>query len=151
LRGELEEVGDAKFLPRFLLPLGEFAAGLGKFGDVAQGLAIVEETLTRCEVRHEGWYLPELLRIKGELLLKEAGDRSTLPAERCFGASLELARQQTTLFWELRSALSLARLRINQDRQSQAQYVLAPVLDKFTEGFAIADMRAGRALLETLA
>jgi predicted ATPase/DNA-binding winged helix-turn-helix (wHTH) protein len=151
LRGELDQAGDAKFLPRFLLPLGELAACLGEAGEVSQGLATVDETLARCKARDEGWYVAELHRIKGELLLKQAGSASISAAETCFGEALEAAQQQGAVFWELRSALSLARLRLRQDRQDAALSALAPVYDKFTEGFETADLRAARALLEALA
>ena len=66
LRGGLEQAGDARFLPRFLLLLGELAVCLGKAGEVVRGLATVEETLARCEARDERWYAAELLRIKGD-------------------------------------------------------------------------------------
>ena len=55
LRDGLEQAGDARFLPRFLLLLGEIAACLGQAGEVAPGLAIVEEMLARCEACDEGW------------------------------------------------------------------------------------------------
>jgi predicted ATPase/DNA-binding winged helix-turn-helix (wHTH) protein len=147
LRSGLEQAGEAKFLPRFLLLLGELAACLGAAGEVASGLAAVDETLARCEARSERWYLPELLRIKGELLLLETGGRSLLAAEQCFDAGLALARRQGAMFWELRNAMSLARLRMRQDRAADGVEVLAPVYDKFTEGFETADLRAARALL----
>ena len=69
LRGGLEQAGDARFLPRFLLLLGELAACLGKAREVGLGLETVDETLARCEARDELWYIAELLRIKGELTL----------------------------------------------------------------------------------
>ena len=94
-----------------------------------------------------GWYSPELLRIKGELLLQQAADQSTL-AEECFNQAAQLAREQGALFWELRIALSVARLRVSQDRRHAARAPLASVYDRFTEGFATADLRAARALLE---
>src|SRR5215475_5500074 len=71
LRSGLEQAGDARFLPRFLLLVGELAACLGRAGEAASGLAIAEDTLARCEARDELWYVAELLRIKGELLLLE--------------------------------------------------------------------------------
>src|SRR5262249_6129196 len=71
LRGELQGGGEAKFLPRFLLPLGELAATLGAAGEIALGLSTVEEALAHCRAREEGWYVAELLRIKGELVLQE--------------------------------------------------------------------------------
>ncbi len=96
-----------------------------------------------------GWYSPELLRIKGELLLQQAADQSTL-AEECFNQAAQLAREQGALFWELRIALSVARLRVSQDRRHEARAPLASVYDRFTEGFTSADMQAARALLEGL-
>jgi predicted ATPase/DNA-binding winged helix-turn-helix (wHTH) protein len=150
LRSELGRAGEARFLPRFLLPHGELATCLGEAGEVAQGLATVDEALVRCEARDERWYVAELLRIKGELLLQEPEHRSVSAAEQCFGEALELARRQGALFWELRSALSLARLRIRQDRRGDARGVLAPVYEKFAEGFEIADLRNAGAMLESL-
>jgi predicted ATPase len=97
-----------------------------------------------------GWYSPELLRIKGELLLQQAADQSALTAEKCFDEAAQIAREQDALFWELRVALSVARLRVRQGRRREAKATLAPVYDRFTEGFATADMQAARALLEEL-
>jgi predicted ATPase/DNA-binding winged helix-turn-helix (wHTH) protein len=150
LRSELGQAGEARFLPRFLLPHGELAACLGEAGEVAQGLATVDETLVRCEARDERWYVAELLRIKGELLLRETEHRSVSAAEQCLGEALELARRQGALFWELRAALSLARLMIRQDRPGDARSVLVPVYEKFAEGFEIADLRHAGAMLEQL-
>jgi predicted ATPase/DNA-binding winged helix-turn-helix (wHTH) protein len=150
LRSELGRAGEARFLPRFLLPHGELAACLGEAGEVAQGLATVDEALARCEARDERWYVAELLRIRGELLLHETEHRSISAAEQCFSEALELARRQGALFWELRSALSLARLRIGQDRPGDARAVLAPAYEKFAEGFKIADLRHAGAMLEQL-
>jgi predicted ATPase len=148
LRGELEQAGDAKFLPRFLLPLGEFAACLGEAGELTQGLAIVDDAVARCKTRDEGWYLAELLRIKGELLLK--GSHIAAAAEEEFLAAIDLARRQGALFWELRAAASLARLLNNQGRSTDAMALLQPVYDRFTEGFATADLKAAKALLDDL-
>jgi predicted ATPase len=150
LRGELEQVGDAKFLPRFLLPLGELAACLGEAGEVTQGLAIVEDALTRCRTRDEGWYLPELLRIKGELMLKGDGSEAAARAGEAFLSALDLARRQGALSWELRAATSLARLLRDQGRSAEAAALLQPVYDRFTEGFATADPKAAKALLDEL-
>jgi predicted ATPase/DNA-binding winged helix-turn-helix (wHTH) protein len=147
----LDRAGDAQFLPRFLLPLGEYASCLGSAGEVAQGLALANKALARCEGRDELWYSPELQRIRGELLLLDAGGRPTAEVEQCFHDAIELARQQGALFWELRGAISLARLRVTQERPVEARDVLAPIYGKFTEGFDItADLRAARSLLAAL-
>jgi hypothetical protein len=115
-----------------------------------RALATVDEALVRCEARDERWYVAELLRIRGKLLLHETEHRSISAAEQCFGEALELARRQGALFWELRCALSLARLRIGQDRPGDARAVLAPAYEKFAEGFKIADLRHAGAMLEQL-
>jgi predicted ATPase/DNA-binding winged helix-turn-helix (wHTH) protein len=150
LRDGLELAGAAKFLPRFLLPLGEFAACLGEAGEGELALETVAEALARCESRDERWYVAELLRIRGELLLSTEGDAAFSAAEDCFASAMDIAQEQGALFWQLRAALSLARLRVRQDRQSEARQILAAVYERFTEGFEIADLRAARAMLASL-
>jgi predicted ATPase/DNA-binding winged helix-turn-helix (wHTH) protein len=150
LLGTLEQAGDAKFLPRFLLPLGELAACHGKAGEVAKGFAIVDEALARCKTRDEGWYLAELLRIKGELIIKENGSQAAAKAEEQFLSALDLAQRQGALAWELRAATSLARLLHDRSRFADATALLRPVYDRFTEGLATADLKAANALLDDL-
>jgi predicted ATPase len=101
-------------------------------------------------VEGHGWYAPELLRIKGEVLLQQAADQSTLAAEDCFNQAAHMAREQGALFWELRVAVSVARLRVSQGRHHEARASLASIYDRFTEGFATADLQAARTLLEGL-
>ena len=149
-REELERAADARFLPRFLLLLGELAACLGEAGEVGQGLATVDDALTRCKARDEGWYLPELLRIRGELLLKQGAAGPDLEGKDCFGEALQIARQQGALFWELRTALSLARLWLAEDRPEAARNALSPVYRRFTDGFSTRDLAASKALLDAL-
>ncbi|WP_247499265.1 winged helix-turn-helix domain-containing protein [Bradyrhizobium sp. 149] len=150
LRKALEVAGEARYLPRFLLPLGELAACLGEAGDVSEGLATAADALARCEARYEGWYIAELWRIKGELLLLPGERRSTISAARAFDRAFELARNQGALFWELRTAISMARLRMSERRPADARNVLASAYDKFTEGFETADLRDARAMLAKL-
>jgi predicted ATPase/DNA-binding winged helix-turn-helix (wHTH) protein len=134
--------------PHLLGVLAEGLAGLGRF---TEALAAVEQALSTADRSGERWYLSELLRIKGELLLQAAGPQPAVSAaEDCFHRALEIARQQGALFWELRGALSLARFRVTQDRRDDARQILAPVYDRFTEGFETADLRAARAMLQSL-
>src|SRR5215469_6390903 len=136
VRGGLEDAGDAKFLPRFLLLLGELAVCLGAAGEVEAGLAQVEETLARCEGRDERWYLAELLRIRGGLLIILQGlPDAAAASEDLFRQALELAHGQGALSWELRAATSLARLWRKQRRVAEARQLLEPVCGRFTEGF----------------
>jgi predicted ATPase/DNA-binding winged helix-turn-helix (wHTH) protein len=150
LRSEIDRAGDTRFLPRFLLPLGELAVCLGEANEIEKGLAAVDDTLRRCKARQEQWYVPELLRIKGELMLMGTQRQSASSAEQYFSEALKLAKQQGALFWELRNALSLARLRVGQDRKTDARQILAPVYGAFAEGFQIADAREAKALLDGL-
>ena len=150
MRGGLEAAGDARFLPRFLLLLGELAICLGAADEVEAGLILVEETLARCEARDERWYLAELLRIKGELLILQGLPDAASASEDLFGQALDVARRQGALSWELRAATSLARLRRDQQRVAEARKLLGSVYERFTEGFATADLQSARRLLGQL-
>jgi predicted ATPase len=132
--------------PEFMGALAEGLAGLGRPGDA---LDAVNDAVASAGQGADGqvWYVPELLRMKGELLLRQADDQS---AEDCFDQAREMAREQGALLWELRVANSVARLRIKQGRHDEARKILAPVYDRFSEGFAIADLRAARAMLDEL-
>jgi predicted ATPase len=134
----------------YLALLGSLAEGLAGAGRLAEALSVNDEALSESKRDGQGWYLPEFLRIKGELLLQDARPQTDTAAEACFLESIETARRQGALFWELRSALSLARLRMKQSRADQARQILAPIYHQFKEGFETADLRAARAMLESL-
>jgi predicted ATPase/DNA-binding winged helix-turn-helix (wHTH) protein len=150
LRGGLEEAGEARFLPRFLLLLGEVAGCLGAAGEIALALETVDDAITRCEVRDEGWYIAELFRIRGELVLLQDGADAVAIAERNFRRALDWARRHGALSWELRATTSLARLWRDHGSSADARGILQPVYDRFTEGFGTADLRSARVLLDTL-
>lgn len=115
-----------------------------------EGLAVINQALTVAKGREEHWCVPELLRIEGELRLLEDGDDTASNAENCFRQALEWAQRDRVLSWELRVALNLARLRVSQGRDNEARRMLAPVYDRFTEGFGTPDLRATRAVLDAL-
>jgi predicted ATPase/DNA-binding winged helix-turn-helix (wHTH) protein len=96
------------------------------------------------------WSLPEVLRVDADLLLWRGGPDAVSAAETKLRRSLELAREQSAQSWELRSAVSFARLRIMQGRRSDAREILAPVYGKFTEGFETLDLRSARVILQSL-
>jgi predicted ATPase/DNA-binding winged helix-turn-helix (wHTH) protein len=150
LRGGLEEAGEARFLPRFLLLLGELAACLGKAGEIALGLETVDAALARCEARDEGWYIPELFRIRGELVLLEDAADATAAAERHLQRALDYAHYQDALSWELRAVTSLARLWHDQGRTAEARDLLGSVYGHFSEGFETADLQHAKILLTQL-
>jgi predicted ATPase len=92
----------------------------------------------------------ELYRVKGELLLRQAVPE-VQAAEACFQEALAIARRQQAKSWELRAALSLARLWQQQGKRAEARELLAEIYGWFTEGFDTADLQEAKAFLETLA
>jgi hypothetical protein len=116
---------------------------------------VVEENNLAAQIsglRKVLWCLAELLRTKGELHLLERVPTAVETAEKCFhrALDLDLARDQGALSWELRSAMSLARLWHGQQRVSQARKLLAPVYRRFTEGFGTADLIAAETFLASV-
>jgi predicted ATPase len=130
--------------------LGVLAEGLAGLGRNAEAIAAVDRGLAVANQGGERWYAAELLRNKGELLLQEAGGNSIQAAEVSFHEALDLAKRQSALAWELRTALSLASLKVRQNRREDAKQVLSPILHRFTEGFDTADLRIARTMLQAL-
>jgi hypothetical protein len=130
--------------------LGELAAGFARAGQIADGLAAAEQAIERAERTEARWLFPELLRIRGELLLLQAATGAAVVAEDQFRQALDWARRQGALSLELRAATSLARLLRDQGSSADARAVLQPVYDRFTEGFDTADLKAAKALLDAL-
>ena len=95
----------------------------------------------------ERWFAEELNRYKGQLLLRQGHAKA---AEQLCKKALGIAREQEAKLWELRAAASLARLRCDQGRHAEAQDLLAPVYDWFTEGFDTPDLKYAKALLDEL-
>jgi predicted ATPase len=93
--------------------------------------------------------MPEALRIKGDVMLLSHKADPTV-AEDHFRRSLDLARRQGALSWELRTAMSFARLQHDQGRIGESRDLLASVYGRFTEGFGTADLKAARLLLDEL-
>jgi predicted ATPase len=88
------------------------------------GMACVDRALKNCAASGEGWYVPELLRLRGELLLLEDSTDQGKEAERVFQQSLQTAREQGALAWELRGAVSCAKSYLNQGRSKEAKALL---------------------------
>ena len=91
----------------------------------------------------------EVHRLDGELRL--ACDPAATPAaEACFRRAIEIARAQQAKSWELRGAMSMARLWRDQGKRNEARDLLAPVYGWFTEGFDTLDLREAKTLLDNL-
>jgi predicted ATPase len=149
LRAGLEIIEEAGFYLYSPLFLGRWAEALAACGRLDEALAAVERAQQRTEAAELLWFLPEVLRIKGEILLR-AGAAATA-VEESFLQSLDWARRQKALAWELRTATSLARFWRGRDRVQEAREVLTAVYGRFTEGVTTADSQAARALLDALA
>jgi predicted ATPase len=150
LRAGLDEFGKDRVAARSLIFLTEMAEGLGRAGEIADGLAVAEGAIERSEQNEGHWAIAELLRVKGELLLLRGAPAAAAAAEDHFRQALGWARQQGALSWELRAATSLARLLRDQDRPADGMALLQPIYDRFTEGFDTSDLKAAKALLDAL-
>jgi predicted ATPase len=135
------------FLPCFLMLLSEAHADLGEI-DAAQGC--INEALAAIQTNKERWREAEVNRVAGEIVLKSP-EPDAAKAEAYFEHALAVARRQKAKSWELRAAVSLARLRRDQGKGQQARELLAPVYGWFTEGFDTRDLKEAKALLEELA
>jgi predicted ATPase len=147
LRDGLDALGETSFWRHMVFAV-ELARGLGRAGQAAEGLALIDEALERSERKEERWCVAELLRSKGELLLLESDRKAVAAAEDLFAQSLAWGRRQAALSWELRTSISLARLRRDQGRTEEAHDLLAAVYGRFTEGFETADLLTAKQLLD---
>jgi predicted ATPase len=129
--------------------LGSLALSLGRAGQIADGLAKIDEVIARSERTEEHWLTAELLRTKGNILLLQGANAAEV-AEDLFREALEWARRQGARSWELRAATSLARLLCRRGRPADATACLQPIYDRFTEGFGTADLIAAKELLDDL-
>jgi predicted ATPase len=109
------------------------------------------QAMARVQNGRETWCMAETLRALGCGMLKQSGPDAADTAQSIFLSSLNIARRQGALSWELRSATSLARLWRDQHRVAEARDLLAPVYGRFSEGFSTADLTAARRLLDELA
>ena len=116
---------------------------------VDEGLA-TRKAIARAENGLAGWCAAELLRVKAEALLRE-GKGNAAAAEGLLQRSLDTARAQGALSWELRTATSLARLWHEQQRTREAYELLTSVRDRFAEGFETTDLIKAGTLLEDMA
>jgi predicted ATPase len=147
LRTSIEELPETSYQPYLTRFLGVLAEGFGRAGQVAQGLDAIDEALARSERNEDRWCVAELLRIRGELLLLQ-GISGAAAAEDHYQQALDWARRQGALSWELRTATSLARLWGDQNRSTEAIALLAPIYNRFTEGFETDDLKAAKALID---
>jgi predicted ATPase len=128
----------------------ELAQAFACTGDFQQGVDVLDEALAASARREERWCMAELLRMKAEMLLGMDASGSESDAEALLQQSLDWARSQRALSWELRAASSLAGLRLRRGDARGGRACLQPVYARFAEGFDTADLAAARQLLNGL-
>ena len=137
----------ANFLaPLDLSVLASTHAALGEFDDVRR---CIDKAMTTMETNKEKWFEAEVNRIAGEVARKSPAPHTAKAAEY-FKRALKVARQQQAKSWELRAAMSTARLWRDQGKRDEARGLLAPVYGWFTEGFDTLDLKEAKALLDEL-
>ena len=95
------------------------------------------------------WFEAEVSRIAGEIAVNSP-EHDVAKAQICFERALAIARKQQSKSWELRAAMSMARLWRDQGKREEARDLLAPVYGWFTEGFDTLDLKEAKALLDAL-
>jgi predicted ATPase len=131
------------FCPITLAHLCETAITLKRHDEAAALMA----DLTVRDRNPQHFCTPEILRVRALLSIAQGAAQS---GENLFRDALAMARRQGALAWELRTATSAARFLASQDREIEALDILAPVYERFTEGFETADLRAARETLSKL-
>ena len=130
--------------------LSERASVLGSLGQIEKGLAEIEVAEFQATQSSALWCMPEVLRVKGELLVRHGGAKEA-EVEQCFLQSLGWARRQKALSWELRASISLAHFWRDRDRAAEASELVSRVYRRFTEGFETTDLQKAKTLLDALA
>ena len=113
-------------------------------GQIEEAVDLVDDGLQITEKTGERWLAAELYRYKGWLL---SGRGQSEAAEELYRKALSIAEEQGAKLWELRAAVSLARLRRDQGRQAEARHLLGPIYGWFSVGFGTPDLEDAKALL----
>jgi predicted ATPase/DNA-binding winged helix-turn-helix (wHTH) protein len=150
LRSALETLHAERHTILVTIFASALAEGLRKAGHFDEALITINGAVAGAASRGATFDMPELLRIKGQILAAVPRPDRTLAANYLM-QSLAVARGQSALAWELRSATALARLLSENGQREKARDTLAPVYGRFTEGLETADLRIARCLIRDLA
>ena len=126
--------------------LARCSAELDRFEDA---WSYIEDALTAADRSKERWWQAETNRIAGEIVLRSP-ESDEEKAQVYFEKALSIAREQQTKSWELRAAMSMARLWRDRGKRKEACNLLAPIYGWFTEGFYTRDLKEAKALLDEI-
>jgi predicted ATPase/DNA-binding winged helix-turn-helix (wHTH) protein len=150
LRSALETLDAVQHKGMTMVFLGALAEGLRKTLHIEEAFLTITEAIARAEDFGGTFYLAELLRVKAQILAAMPRQDRSLAID-CLNEALTVARGQSALALELRSATTLAQLLAESGQRDQARHALTLVYDRFTEGFETMDLRIARQTLEDLA
>jgi class 3 adenylate cyclase/predicted ATPase len=142
-----QAIGATLWLPFFLSYLARAYADIGQFGEASRTIA---DAMTAVETTKERWCEAEVHRVAGEIALRSP-EPDAGKAQRHLETALAVAREQQAKSFELRAAMSMARLWRDQAKHRAAHDLLAPVYGWFTEGFDTPDLKEAKDLLNELA
>jgi class 3 adenylate cyclase/predicted ATPase len=138
--------GATLYAPTQWSSLAAAHASLGQFDDAQRSISAA---ITAMETSKETWFDAEVNRMVGVIALMSA-EPDAVRAQEYFERALAVARQQLAKSWELRAAMSMARLWQDQGKRDEARELLAPIYGWFTEGFDTRDLKKAKALLDEL-
>jgi predicted ATPase len=147
VRAAYRSIGQRLFLPWYLSTMARAHADVDQFDSAWR---CIDEAMTAVEATKERWCEADIHRTAGELALRSPEPKAT-QAEARFERALSVAREQQAKSWELRAAMSLARLWRDQAKRNEARDLLAPIYGWFTEGFDTFDLKEAKTLLDELA
>jgi predicted ATPase len=127
--------------------LAKAYADLGQFDEASR---YIGEAMTAVDAAKERWWEADIYRMAGEIALMSS-EPDAARTEAYFERALAVARQQQAKSWELRAAMSMARLWRDQGKRDEVRELLAPVYGWFTEGFDTLDLNEAKSLLDQLA
>ncbi|MDF2997590.1 MAG: transcriptional regulator [Xanthobacteraceae bacterium] len=147
-RDALQELFDVGMRMRYPAHLANLAEGLAAHGEVEAARVAIDDAIALSASTAEVWCMPELLRIKGDVLC--SAEATCAAAEEHYLQALEWARRQGGASWELRTAISLAGLWHRSGKHEQAERVLSSAYSRFGEGFGTRDVRKARWFLDDM-
>ena len=142
----MRSTGTTMWMPLWLSYLAKASAEIGQFDDARR---CIGEAMAAVEMAKEKWCEAEVNRIAGNIALLSL-EPDAARAEEYFERALAVARAQQAKSWELRAAISMARLWRDQGRRDEARDLLAPLFGWFTEGFDTRDLKEAKVLLDEL-
>ena len=147
LRSALKTLGAQQYNVLTTGFVGALAEGLRKTRQFDDALFTIDGAIAQAKTSGVEFYLPELLRIKSQILSARDDRKSSMSF---LTDAIAAARAQSALAWELKSTMLLARMLSEDGQRDRAKHILALIYDRFTEGFETADLKLARALLQDL-